>query len=452
MRPNWWLSLLFILLALARPAGAQPLARAALQATPPVVTLSAPLPGQVLQGKVPITGNTAIEGFQSIELTFAYANNPTGTWFLILYSSLPVADGLLAQWDTTTITDGDYTLRLVVRLADGSQQTLTLPGLRVRNYTPIETDTPPPPVPSATPAPGQAPIQPPTATLPATATALPPTPTALPTNPAEVSTLALARTLGIGALAGWASWPPWASISPSAGSLKTALERQAARLPRPPAMNQLFSSIRELQSKLHDSQAAPAGEPFLIVGLGNPGRRYEHNRHNVGFMLLNHLAARLGETFSRLESRALLLKVNYQGCRLVLAKPQTYMNGSGAAVGSLLRFYKIPLTHLMVAYDDVDLPLGALRLRPGGGSAGQKGMQSIIERLGSEEFARLRIGIDRPPGRMEAADYVLQDFSKSQMEILTPTLEKATDAVLTFVTAGLNKAMNLYNTTGNSEQ
>ena len=217
-------------------------------------------------------------------------------------------------------------------------------------------------------------------------------------------------------------------------------------------MNELFSTIRALQSKISGPQPASSEPPFLIVGLGNPGRKYEHNRHNVGFMLLNRLAARLGETFSRVEARALLLKANHQERRLILAKPQTYMNESGSAVNTLLRFYKIPLTNLMVVYDDVDLPLGALRLRPGGGSAGQKGMKSIIERLGSEDFPRLRIGIGQPPGRMDAADYVLQNFSKSEIEILNLTLENAADAVLTFVTNDLNKAMNLYNTSGSSDQ
>jgi peptidyl-tRNA hydrolase, PTH1 family len=111
----------------------------------------------------------------------------------------------------------------------------------------------------------------------------------------------------------------------------------------------------------------------------------------------------------------------------------------------LLSFYKIPLEHLLIAYDDVDLPLGTLRLRPSGGSAGQKGMQSIIEKLGTEDFPRLRIGSDRPPGRMEAADYVLQDFSRADSILLAETLDRAVDAVLTYVTQGLDTAMNLYN-------
>jgi PTH1 family peptidyl-tRNA hydrolase len=184
---------------------------------------------------------------------------------------------------------------------------------------------------------------------------------------------------------------------------------------------------------------------YLIVGLGNPGRQYENNRHNVGFMAMNNLAGKLGERYAKVESKALISKCTYQERHLVLVKPQTYMNLSGRAVSSLLRYYKVPLEHLLVAYDDVDLPLGVIRLRPGGGSAGQKGMQSIIEQLGTEEFGRLRIGIGRPPGRMEAADYVLQDFSRSEQETLDIVLDTATDAILTFITEGLEKAMNQYN-------
>jgi len=183
----------------------------------------------------------------------------------------------------------------------------------------------------------------------------------------------------------------------------------------------------------------------LISGLGNPGREYRENRHNVGFMVLDRLAARLGITFTRLESKALVTKTVYQGERLVLAKPQTFMNLSGTSVGSLLRFYKVPIENLLVAYDDVDLPLGSLRIRPDGGSAGQKGMASIIERLGTDNFARLRVGIGRPPGQMDAAAYVLQDFSNQELEFLLPVVDRAVEAVFAFVTQGLNAAMNQYN-------
>jgi len=184
---------------------------------------------------------------------------------------------------------------------------------------------------------------------------------------------------------------------------------------------------------------------YLIAGLGNPGREYRENRHNVGFMVLDRLATRLGLTFSRLESKALLTKGEHEGRRLLLAKPQTYMNLSGQAVGALLRYYKVPLEHLLVIYDDVDLPLGTLRLRPGGGSSGQKGMASIIERLGSQDFPRLRVGIGRPPGRMEAAAYVLEDFSRQEAALLPEILDRAAEAVLTFTVEGLPAAMNRFN-------
>lgn len=186
-------------------------------------------------------------------------------------------------------------------------------------------------------------------------------------------------------------------------------------------------------------------QPYLIAGLGNPGPEYRYSRHNVGFMLLDRLAAHLQVKFTRLESKALVTKAEHQGQRLVLAKPQTYMNLSGQAVGALVRYYKIPVEHIMIAYDDVDLPLGTLRIRPDGGSAGQKGMSSIIERLGTQEFPRLRLGIGRPPGRMEAAAYVLQDFSKAEAEFLAPILDRAVEAVLAFVNQGLEAAMNRYN-------
>jgi PTH1 family peptidyl-tRNA hydrolase len=186
---------------------------------------------------------------------------------------------------------------------------------------------------------------------------------------------------------------------------------------------------------------------YLIVGLGNPGREYTGSRHNMGFMVLDRLAARLETSFSRVQSHALVAKGEYQARRLVLAKPQTYMNLSGQAVESLRRFYKVPLEQLLVVYDDVDLPLGTLRLRPDGGSAGQKGMRSIIERLGTQAIPRLRVGIGRPPGRMEAAAYVLQDFSRQEAVALPHILERASEAALVFVTRGLEAAMNQYNPT-----
>jgi PTH1 family peptidyl-tRNA hydrolase len=193
------------------------------------------------------------------------------------------------------------------------------------------------------------------------------------------------------------------------------------------------------------NQNAMRQGPFLVAGLGNPGREFERNRHNVGFMLLNRLSVKLGASFGQVKSRALVALAGYLGERIILVKPQTFMNDSGRAVRSLLHFYQVPLGNLLVAYDDVDLPLGTLRLRPFGGSAGQKGMQSIIEQLGTEEFPRLRIGTGRPPGKKEAADYVLQDFPKDALDLLNQTLDRGVEAVLACLEFGLDQAMNSYN-------
>jgi PTH1 family peptidyl-tRNA hydrolase len=184
---------------------------------------------------------------------------------------------------------------------------------------------------------------------------------------------------------------------------------------------------------------------FLIVGLGNPGREYRETRHNVGFMLLDRMAVKLNAHFTRLQSRALVATIPYAGCKLILAKPQTFMNLSGQSVQGLVHFYKLPLPNVLVAHDDLDLPPGTIRIRPDGGSAGQKGMTSILERLGTDEFPRLRLGIGRPPGQMQAPDYVLQEFSKADQAIISETLNRAVDAVLTYVSDGLDIAMNKYN-------
>lgn len=185
--------------------------------------------------------------------------------------------------------------------------------------------------------------------------------------------------------------------------------------------------------------------PYLIVGLGNHGREYRNNRHNVGFMVLDRLAEKLGVQFSRMQSRALVTKATIDEKRLILAKPQTYMNLSGQAVGGLAKFYKAPLEHTLVVFDEMDLPLGTLRLRPGGGSSGQKGMRSVINSLGSQDFPRLRVGIDRPPGRMEPTAYLLSDFSHTQTQVLNDLLDLAVDALITYVREGIEQAMNQYN-------
>ena len=186
-------------------------------------------------------------------------------------------------------------------------------------------------------------------------------------------------------------------------------------------------------------------DTYLLIGLGNPGREYKDNRHNIGFMLIDRLAVRLNARGLKLQSKAIVISALYEERKLILAKPQTYMNLSGQSVQGLLHFYKIPPENLIVAHDDLDLPLGTIRIRPGGGPGGQRGMASTIEQLGTKDFPRLRLGIGRPPGRMDPKDYVLQEFSKDDLKLLPEILDRAADAALEFVIKGLNAAMNKYN-------
>ena len=186
-------------------------------------------------------------------------------------------------------------------------------------------------------------------------------------------------------------------------------------------------------------------ENTLIVGLGNPGLAYRHNRHNVGFMVADALAEKLEIPLKRVKFKAQIGNGKLEGIPIIIAKPLTFMNNSGEAVAPLVRYFKVPLERLLVIHDDMDLPLGTLRMRPSGGSAGHNGMLSIFDKLGTNAIPRLRVGIGRPPGRMDPADYVLQDFPRSEEELLSMVIAQACEAALAFITTGLEKAMNTYN-------
>ncbi len=172
---------------------------------------------------------------------------------------------------------------------------------------------------------------------------------------------------------------------------------------------------------------------LLVVGLGNPGPRYAGNRHNIGFRAVEALAEEPTLSFSRTEHRALTAHGAVAGQRVILAKPQTWMNESGQAVAPLANYYKIPFEDLLVVYDDLDLPLGTLRFRQEGSSGGHRGVESIIQKLGTREFPRLRLGIGRPPGQMDAAAYVLQDFSDDDEPVLWEVLRLAKSLTLDWI-------------------
>lgn len=192
----------------------------------------------------------------------------------------------------------------------------------------------------------------------------------------------------------------------------------------------------------------------LIVGLGNPGKQYENTRHNVGFMVLDQLQQTLApqETWKKDKSNALTLAVKHDKTSLLLVKPQTYMNNSGIAVKNLLSFYKIPLQNLYVIYDDLDLPLGEIRIKKEGSSGGHNGLQSIIDMAKSETFHRVRIGIGRPIAKEDNAlqkqqitNYVLERFSIEEREKVQEVIQKTTQSLLLLIKHGYEQYMSTYN-------
>jgi len=193
--------------------------------------------------------------------------------------------------------------------------------------------------------------------------------------------------------------------------------------------------------------------PWLVVGLGNPGGGYAHNRHNVGAMVVDLLAASLRGRFSRHRRNADVVEARLPpggggmaGPRLVLAKPRTYMNVSGGPVAGLARFFRVPAERVLVVHDELDLPFAAVRLKRGGGEGGHNGLRSISQSLGTKDYCRLRVGIGRPPGRMDPADFVLRDFAGGERKELDLVLVEASDAVLAVARDGWERAQNVVNT------
>ena len=184
----------------------------------------------------------------------------------------------------------------------------------------------------------------------------------------------------------------------------------------------------------------------MVVGLGNPGPAYAGNRHNVGYLVVDLLAGRMSARFKAHKSRTELVEGRLAGERVVLAKPRSFMNESGGPVSALVDFFKTPLDRLVVVHDELDLPYGGLRLKLGGGDNGHNGLKSIRRSVGSGEFHRVRFGIGRPPGRMDAAAFVLRDFGAEERKTLDLEVDRAADAVEALVTDGLERAQNTFNT------
>ncbi|WP_115922283.1 aminoacyl-tRNA hydrolase [Calidifontibacter indicus] len=190
-------------------------------------------------------------------------------------------------------------------------------------------------------------------------------------------------------------------------------------------------------------------EPWLIVGLGNPGPGYAGNRHNVGVMVVEEIARRAGSTLKAHKAQALAASVRLPqpsgapgGPAAIIARPTTYMNVSGGPVKSLMNFFKVPLDKLVVVHDELDIDFADVRLKRGGGEGGHNGLRSITSSVGSKDYLRVRVGIGRPPGRMDAADFVLKDFNSTEKKDLPFLVDDAADAVQTLVDLGLTDAQN----------
>jgi peptidyl-tRNA hydrolase, PTH1 family len=193
-----------------------------------------------------------------------------------------------------------------------------------------------------------------------------------------------------------------------------------------------------------------ATAPYLVVGLGNPGKEYARNRHNVGFMVADLLGERIGAKFGR-HRRAVAEvaegRLGIGGPRLVLVKPLTYMNLSGGPVTALARFYKVEPGQIVAVHDELDIAYGQVRAKVGGGEGGHNGLRSMSQSLGTKEYARVRFGIGRPPGRQDPADYVLSDFSAAERKELEFLVDRAADVAEAVVTRGVEWAQNAYHGT-----
>ncbi|PUZ55241.1 hypothetical protein GQ55_5G196600 [Panicum hallii var. hallii] len=252
-----------------------------------------------------------------------------------------------------------------------------------------------------------------------------------------------------------------AAAAAAATAMRLLPGASASRLPspllslprgRPRCVPASSSACRAASSSAAGAGDGGARKPWLFVGLGNPGKVYQGTRHNVGFEMIDVIAEAEGIPLSSMQFKAMVGKGRIGDAPIMLAKPQTFMNASGESVGQLVSYFKIPLNQVIVMYDDLDLPFAKLRLLPKGGHGGHNGMRSIINHLKqSRDFPRLRIGIGRPPGKMDPANFVLRPFTKKEQEELDFAFHRGLEAVRIMVFEGFNKSATYVNTSQSSE-
>ena len=233
-------------------------------------------------------------------------------------------------------------------------------------------------------------------------------------------------------------------LRPSSPSLATQIFKAFLPVPQSPLFP--IHRVRDMGGLLSRAKKDDAGqhEPdlLMIVGLGNPGPRYEDTRHNVGFMAIDYLAKQADIRTDRLQANCAVGRGRIFDRKILLAKPMTFMNVSGEGIGKLSKYYGVPPERILVIYDDLDTPTATVRLRAKGGHGGHNGMRSLIQHLGGQEFPRCKIGISRPPEGLSVATYVLQDFSKSERELIDEAVVVAVEAAKAFVVLGIDKAVS----------
>jgi peptidyl-tRNA hydrolase, PTH1 family len=214
------------------------------------------------------------------------------------------------------------------------------------------------------------------------------------------------------------------------------------------SLKNLFGGFRRVPKEKSEeaSQPEPQVETrWVVAGLGNPGEDYAHSRHNVGFAVMDRLAKSKHAKFDRRKFKGLVAEAELGGARALLVKPQTYYNGSGECVAAILGYYKVPPSRLIVVHDELDLVVGRLQLKQGGSDAGNRGVRSIDQALGTPNFIRIRIGLNRPPGERESKDYLLESMSAQARADLEDSLQRAAEAVEAIIAEGLERAMQRFN-------
>jgi peptidyl-tRNA hydrolase, PTH1 family len=210
-------------------------------------------------------------------------------------------------------------------------------------------------------------------------------------------------------------------------------------------LSRLFEKFRPAAAR-HDQPGAEHSEiRWMVMGLGNPGEQYHRSRHNLGFMTVRRFAARYNSELNRRKFNAFYCEIRTEAGNAIIIMPQTFYNRSGDCAGAMLGYYKVPPERLIVIHDEMDLPERQLRLKRGGGDAGNRGVRSIVEALGTPEFIKVRIGIAHPDGSQGSIDYLLQPLTDEELRLLTPLFERAGDAVLAVMRDGLDRARSIYN-------